>query len=44
MRLDIEYLQKKLVDHVKYTLARTQYNLDTLAGYQASAYTYPNSF
>lgn len=33
-------LPQKVVDHVKYTLARTHYNLDTFAGYQAAAYSY----
>lgn len=36
---DANYLQNKFVEHVKYTLARTQFNLDNFAGYQAAAYT-----
>lgn len=35
---DVEYLQKSVVSHVINTLARTHFNCDDLAGYQAAAH------
>lgn len=34
---DVDTIQKQLVNHVEYTLARTRYNFDNYAAYQATA-------
>lgn len=34
---DVPTIQRQIVNHVEYTLARTRYNFDNYAGYQATA-------
>jgi starch phosphorylase len=36
---DQETIQKNIIDHVEYTLARTKHNFDSFAAYQATAYS-----
>lgn len=38
--LDVDTIQKNIIDHVEYTLARTKHNFDSFAAYQATAYSY----
>jgi starch phosphorylase len=41
--IDVDTIQKNVIDHVEYTLARTKHNFDSFAAYQATAYTYVTS-
>eukprot|EP01113_Clastostelium_recurvatum_P001453 TRINITY_DN1058_c0_g1_i1.p1 TRINITY_DN1058_c0_g1~~TRINITY_DN1058_c0_g1_i1.p1 ORF type:complete len:883 (-),score=343.61 TRINITY_DN1058_c0_g1_i1:101-2668(-) len=36
---DTDSIQNNIMDHVEYTLARTKYNFDHMAAYQATAYS-----
>jgi len=36
---DQDTIQKSIIDHVEYTLARTKFNFDSFAAYQATAYS-----
>jgi starch phosphorylase len=36
---DIDTIQKSIMDHVEYTLARTKYNFDSSAAYSATAFS-----
>eukprot|EP01110_Echinostelium_bisporum_P009406 TRINITY_DN330_c0_g1_i1.p1 TRINITY_DN330_c0_g1~~TRINITY_DN330_c0_g1_i1.p1 ORF type:complete len:863 (+),score=416.05 TRINITY_DN330_c0_g1_i1:125-2713(+) len=36
---DTDTIQKNIIDHVEYTLARTKHNFDSFAAYQAAAYS-----
>lgn len=38
--IDQDTIQKNIIDHVEYTLARTKHNFDSFAAYQATAYSY----
>jgi starch phosphorylase len=38
MKSDIASVQRQIVNHVEYTLARTRFNFDNFGAYQASAY------
>ncbi|KAF2077976.1 hypothetical protein CYY_000700 [Polysphondylium violaceum] len=39
LKNDEDSIQKGILDHVEYTLARTKYNFDSFSAYQGSAYT-----
>ena len=38
MRTDTPSIQRQIVNHIEYTLARTRFNFDNLGAYQAAAY------
>ena len=38
MRTDKEAIQRQIVNHVEYTLARTRFDFDDFGAYQAAAY------
>lgn len=40
---DVPAVQRSFVKHVLTTLARTYFNIDNFAGYQAAAHTYDNT-
>ena len=39
MKSDIKSIQRQIVNHVEYTLARTRFNFDNYGAYQAVAYS-----
>ncbi|KAM9997828.1 hypothetical protein ACTFIY_007470 [Dictyostelium cf. discoideum] len=39
LKNDEDSIQKDILDHVEYTLARTKYNFDSFSAYQGSAYS-----
>eukprot|EP01133_Synstelium_polycarpum_P011498 gene11498-13412_t len=39
LKTDEDSIQKGILDHVEYTLARTKYNFDSFSAYQGSAYS-----
>ena len=38
MKSDIHSIQRQIVNHVEFTLARTRFNFDNFGAYQATAY------
>ena len=36
---DTKSIQRQIVNHVEYTLARTRFNFDNFGAYQAAAYS-----